>query len=225
MLHDTQKILLKRLYLQNNRRYGELTRGYDYEDNIAFHLKQLIEKGLVTKKSGLYSLTAPGVKAITGYHLPDLNAVGAKTLIVGFLCHYQNLFLIKEHPHAKENFYNLPSGKPVFGENIETALVDTFSGYTSLRIDPKSFFLLSLHLKTVKTSEAEILFDDAFAIYQITLDTTQYEQVKPANNALWITKDDLAKLPNRWPELDICILKNDKSPYLAYDFISDYILN
>jgi len=225
MLHDTQKILLKRLYLRNHQRYGELTHGYDYEDNVAFHLKQLLEKGFIIKGDGIYSLTTSGLQEVAGYNLPDLTEAGVKTFFVGLLINYQDKYLIKQHPQAKENFYNFPSRKPIFGESIETALTKTLSKYTGLETQPENFSFLSLHLKTIKTSENEVLFDDAFAIYQITLTPSQYAQIKLTNNAVWVAKNELVQLPYRWPELDICILKEDKTPYMAYDFVSDYILD
>ena len=48
-MHEVQKILLKRLSQQNDQRYSTLTRDYDYEDNIVFHLKKLITDGFVIK--------------------------------------------------------------------------------------------------------------------------------------------------------------------------------
>lgn len=44
------------------------------------------------------------------------------------------------------------------------------------------------------------------------------------NEVSWKAIDEIKELSNRWPEIDICILENDLSTYIAYEHISDYIL-
>lgn len=224
-MHEVQKILLKRLLLQNKQRYSFLTTGYSYEDNIVFHLKQLIKKDLIKKEENTYLITTSGVKEITKYDLQILEDPGFKTFFIGFLCNYENKYLIKEHPIINNNFYNLPSGKPRFGEIIEKALVRIFEVNTGITLEPKDFEFLSLHLKIVKTSQREVLFDDAFAIYKVSIDNTQKEKMKFPKQIKWMSIKEIKKLSNRWPEIDICIIQEDTNPYLSYEFISDYILS
>lgn len=169
-MHNLQKILLKRLSLQNNQRYGTLASGYDFEDNIVFHLNRLIADELVFKDNGIYSLTLKGVKEISKYEPFKLENKGVKTFFIGFLCNDEDgNFLIKSHPNAKSGFYNLPSGKPFFGENISDALIRTFKANTGLTLTFDSFKFVSLHLKTIKTNQDEVVFDDAFTIYAVDI--------------------------------------------------------
>jgi len=163
-MHKIQRVLLKRLLDRNNQRFSNLTRGYSYEENVVFHLNQLLAKGLIRKNQSGYSITVKGVKIITNLDLTLLKDTGFKALFVGFLCKYTNKYSIKEHPQAGANFYNLPSGKPRFGEKTEKALIRIFKENTGLKINPRNFKFLSLHLKTVKTKKGEALFDDAFTI-------------------------------------------------------------
>jgi len=223
-MHEIQKILLKRLLTQNGQKYSFLTVGYDFEDNIVFHLKQLISKGLIKKIDDKYSITAEGVKTITDFDLPTIQDTGYKTFFIGFLCCFQDKFLIKEHPTETSNFYNLPSGKPRFGESIENALVRTFESNTGTTLNRNDFKFRSLHLKTVKTSQEDVLFDDAFAIYTVNITEEQKEKMKLHKQISWKSVNEIQELSNRWPEIDICVLKNDLSPYLSYDVLSDYIL-
>lgn len=223
-MHDIQKVVLKRLLDRNGQKYAQLTRGYSYEENVVFHLKQLIGKGLITKTNGNYSITAQGIKEITGFDLNQLADTGFKTFFFGFLCSFQNKYLIKEHPQGPTNFYNLPSGKPNFGETVEVGLVRTFASNTGLTLSSSTFRFLTLHMKTVKTSAGEVLFDDAFAIYEVSLTEEQFKQSKLLPALSWKSNDEIKDLDNRWPELDICIISQDLQPYKAYDFVSDYIL-
>lgn len=223
-MHEVQKILLKRLFLHNKQKYSTLTSGYDFEDNIVFHLKQLLNKGFIKKEENFYFITPEGIREITDYDLAALEDSGFKTFFIGFLCTDGEKYLIKEHPTENNNCFNLPSGKPRFGEKIEEALIRTFQTNTGLTLNPDDFTYQSLHLKTVKTSEGEVLFDDAFAIYKVGINEDQKKEMKLHANIKWMSIEEIKKIPNLWPEIDYCILQKDSSPYLTYEFISDYIL-
>ena len=223
-MHKTQKILLKRLLTGGKQRYSSIACGYSYEDNVVFHLKQLIDKKIVTKKDGLYSLTRIGVGKITSYDLVLLEDIGFKSFLVGFLCRYQDEYLIKSHPQAEKDFFNFPSGQPQFGEQINTALVRFFKFNTGITTNSNVFKFLSIHLKTVESKAGETIFDDAFAIYEAKITKTQKEKMKLHKQVHWMSLQKIKKLKNRWPEIDIVIIKKSKSPYMEYKFISNYIL-
>lgn len=223
-MHDIQKILLKRLLQQNGQKYSALTVGYNFEDNIVFHLKQLISRNLIEKLHSNYFITAEGVKTITQYDLTTIKDLGFKTFFIGFLCNFEDQYLIKEHSTEHSNFYNLPSGKPRFGEPINDALVRTFEENTGIVLKPSNFEYKALHLKTVKTSDGEVLFDDAFAIYQVNIDLKQKDSMKLHRQITWKSIKDVEVLSDRWPELDLLILQGDKTAYRAYEFVSDYVL-
>ncbi len=224
LLHDIQKILLKRLLQQNGQKYSTLTVGYNFEDNIVFHLKQLISHNLIEKLNGNYLITAEGIKTITQYDLTTIKDLGFKTFFIGFLCNFEDQYLIKEHPTESKNFYNLPSGKPRFGEPIDTALIRTFEENTGIVLKASDFEYKSLHLKTVKTSDGEVLFDDAFTIYQVNINLQQKDSMKLNKQISWKSTKDIESLSDRWPELDLLILQGDKTTYRTYEFVSDYVL-
>lgn len=223
-MHKTQRVLLRRLIANNNQRYSSLTRGYSYEENVVFHLKQLLNVGLIQKQDSGYSITAKGTKEITKYNLETLENTDFKTFFVGFVCKYKDEYLIKNHPNGKVDFYNLPSGKPLFGENINKSLVRIFYENAGLKLKPENFKHISLHLKTIKTSSGETLFDDAFAVYEIWIDSNLKKEMKLAKQIRWYKLEQIKKLKNLWPEINILLIKNRRDPYLSYEFVSDYIL-
>lgn len=218
-MHQIQKTLLKRLLAKNNQKYSMLTAGYDFEENIVFHLKQLINNGFLEKKQDVYTLTAEGVKKAKE------EETGLKMFFLGFLCESNGKFLLREHSEGKNKFYNLPSGKPQFGEKIEDALVRSFFELTGLKLKPENFQYLSLHLKTVKTSKNETLFDDAFGIYKVKIIEDQSIKMELKKEVKWFSTEEIKLFSNRWPEIDLCILEKNTSFYLTYEFTSDYILN
>ena len=223
-MHQIQKILLKRLLISNNQKYSLLTQGYGFEDNVVFHLKQLLNKHFIEKQKIGYKIITKGVKQITRYDLEKLENTGFKTFFVGFVCKSGKEYLVKEHPASKTNFYNLPSGKPRFGESIEKALTEIFCDNTGLKLKYKDFRYLALHLKTVKTSKGEVLFDDALAVYETAIDESQKLKMKLNKQLKWMPFDEIKKLPNRWPEIDILIIDKNFTNFLSYEFMSDYIL-
>lgn len=223
-MHQIQKIILKRLLVKNRQKYSELTQGYSFEDNIVFHLKQLINQKYVDKSGTEYQITTSGVKAVTKFDLGSLEDTGFKTLFLGFVCKCGDEYLLKEHINKNQTFYNLPSGKPNFGENIEDSLIRTFKENTNLKLLDKDFKYISLHLKTVKTPTGEILFDDAFAVYEVIVTEEQKGKMKLQDNIKWFCLKEIKKLPNCWPEIDTLLIKKDYINYLNYEFETNYIL-
>jgi hypothetical protein len=223
-MHKIQRVILRRLLTNNGQKYSFLTQGYSYEDNVVFHLKQLLNYYFIKKQDSQYFITTKGTREITKYDLESLEDTGFKTFFVGFICKCKDEYLIKEHPNGKNNFYNLPSGKPMFGENTNKFLVRIFYENTGLKLNPEYFKHISLHLKTIKTSSGETLFDDAFAIFEVLVDSDLKEKMKLAKYIDWYTLYKIKKLKNIWPEINILLIKKRRDPYLSYEFISDYVL-
>lgn len=223
-MHKIQKIILKRLLVKNRQKYSVLTQGYSFEDNIVFHLKQLTNQKYIEKQGTEYQITTSGVKVVTKFDLDSLEDTGFKTLFLGFVCKCGDEYLLKEHSNNNQSFYNLHSGKPNFGENIEDSLIRTFKENTNLKLSSKDFKYISLHLKTVKTPTAEILFDDAFTVYEVDITEEQKAEMKLQKNIKWFSLEEIKKLSNCWPEVDILLIKKDYTNYLSYEFETNYIL-
>lgn len=224
-MHNLQKTLLKRLQYNNNQRFGTLTSGYDYDDNIIFHINTLLANELIVKENGIYTLTTRGLKEAVNFESPELSDNGAKSFFIGFLCRdTSGNSLVKSHPNARINFYNLPSGKPYFGEAMNQALVRTFKKNTGIDVHYSNFQFTSLHLKTIMNSQSEIIFDDAFTIFSIDINNKQKESMTLLEGLMWKSKNEIKTLSDKWPEIDSIILEENKLPYQVYTHISDYIL-
>ena len=224
-MHQIQKILLARLTQQNGQKYSKLTSGYDFENNIVFHLKQLIKDGSIEKVDDIYKITAKGIKEIYALGLPDLDYPQKKLFYCGFVVSDEiGNFLIKGHPNARVNFYNLPSGSPRFGEKMDKALVRLFEENTGININPGRFNFITLHMKTTKTSNDETLFDDGQAIYKVEITKSEKERMKLMDGVNWCSLGEITKLPNCWPEIKMCLLDETILPYASYEIRSDYKL-
>jgi len=163
-------------------------------------------------------------REIMKFDLSLLEDTGFKSFLFGFLCEYEDEYLIKSHPQAESDFFNLPSGQPRLGEPMNEALVRSFNDNVGIKVKPANFKFLSLHIKTIKTSKSETMFDDAFVIYKTTINKEQKNNMKLHKQVSWMSLDKIKKLNNRWPEINDLILSEDTNPYKAYEFTSDYIL-
>lgn len=222
-MNTLQKLLITRLVKDNGVSYSKLTSGYDSEDNIAFHLKQLLSKGLIEKREDKYFITVQGLNTLTTFQKTDLQENTFKMFFVGFVCKCEDSYLIKVH-NTEKPFYNLPSGSPLFGEKLEDSLSRIFNQETGIYVESNNFEYDSLHLKTVKTKDGEVIFDDAFGIYRVNITKEQKEKMHLNNGNTWLKIIEIEKLNNKWIEVDYCVLRNDWESYKTYDVICDYVL-
>ena len=223
-MHTLQKLLITRLVTQNGRSFSSLTRGYDSEDNIVFHLKQLLADDLIEKHDDKYFITATGINTLSTFQKTDLKDNAFKMFYVGFVCNCTNDYLIKPHTNTKETFYNLPSGSPLFGESLQDALPRIFYTEMGIRKYYADCTFDSLHMKTVITKGGKILFDDASGVYKITVTKEERGQMTLKNGCVWVNKSEIANLNNKWPEIDMCILEKNWHPYNVYTVTCDYVL-
>lgn len=222
-MHTLQKLLITRLVKQNGLTYTDLTKGYDSEDNIVFHLKQLLSKGYIEKKDDRYFLTPEGVTTLTTFQKTDLQDNSFKMAFFGFICECGGSYLVTPHKNVSETFFNLPSGSPLFGEKPEDALPRTFYEETGINIPFDNFKFDSLHLKTVKTKEGKVLFDDVFIVYVVVVTEPQKSSMELRKGSTWLTKAEIEKISDKWPEIDMCILRKDWKAYSNYDVFCNYI--
>lgn len=215
-MHILQKLLIKRLVEENGRSYSSLTGGYDSEDNIAFHLKQLLASDFVEKREDRYFITVRGLNILNTFQKSDLKEDIFKKYFVGFVIKCGEQYLIKQHPKVKEPYYNLPSGTPLFGEPVADALARILFRETGIQLPPESFIFDSLHLKSVKTKEGEVAFDDVFGVYSAEISESAKNTVVLGSDYLWQRREELSAMSNVWPEIKFCILREDWEVYKTY---------
>ncbi len=206
--------------LSPSLKFTELTNGYNADDNVVFHLKKLTELGYIKKEENLYLLTTDGVRKTNDYDWKSLVELGSKPLFVGFIAKYADKYLIKKHDHAKDQFYNLPNGKPYYDKEIRKELVRIAKSEMNLETKEDDFAFDSVHIKHIVTSIGEVMFSDVFVVYSVQI----FEIDELPSNIVLMKKGEVEKLRNKWKEIDFCILREGWKPYLEYRFESNYIL-
>jgi hypothetical protein len=222
-MHIIQRTFLKRLKIKNGLTFSSITKDYNSENNAVFHLNQLLNKNLISKQNNKYYLTANGVQEIPTFHLSTLKEINNKAFVIAFLCTYSDQILIKKHTNGNSISYKLPANRPFFGENINIALTRIFYEITGLELPSTNFTYHNLHLMTMTNSKKEVVFDDAVGVYTVPIIQKDFTQIKLKNGLMWVNKNQISRLKNKWPEIDICILKKNWQPYQVYSFSSNYI--
>lgn len=218
-----QKTLIKRLVLKNGLRYSQLTKSYDYEDNVAYHLKQLREKGFITKDKNTYFLTPKGLKISGSFELHSLEEQEYVTLYVGLLAFYKNTVCLR---NKGKLLYRIPGDKPKLGECKKSYIKRISNKEFGFSISDKNVILNSIQFKTNITSSKKVLFDNVLVVYSLEIDEKEYKQCRLRSENKWVRTDSLGKIKNVWPEVNVAVKasKEKNIEITDYTFTSDYNL-
>jgi hypothetical protein len=225
-MHETQKTLLRRLVGKDTLNFTQLASGYDSEDNIVFHLKQLVNKQLIKKSKSVYFLTPDGLRESGKFDKQNLADRSFKNVFLCFIISKDGKYLLREHKSETGVFYKFPGAKPFFGETMSETRVRLFNEELSIlksNFTPR-FVYFGIHFKVQKTSTGQVLFDDAFPFYEVNLDEVDEANIVLKKQNKWFSKEEIKKLEGKWPEIDICLFEGDSARYREYSFVNDYNL-
>ena len=137
MKGDVQKAILKQLLYNDKMRYNELWNKEFSSNLFDYHLKKLIEDGIVAKQDDLYSLTAKGTQHISYLDGKTIEQK-QRPLVCTFLLGLNDKGELLMHRRKKQPFLNyvgLPGGKLEMGERVEEQAIQEFleeTGFTAM---------------------------------------------------------------------------------------------
>jgi hypothetical protein len=218
-LHSKQVKILKKLSKSNGKKFSELGRGFDFDDKFPYHLKQLIKNQFIYKKEELYFITKEGMQASMFYDTETFEPLSFKHVHIGLVLEFESKFLIHAKDTGREVFHYFPRGKILFGETTGVACLRILTKEAG--IEKANFEYISTHLKRQRTSSGKLLFDNAWLFFKVKdFDSTFNLQEKNT----FMSLDEIEKLPNKWPEIDLILFKEEIQPFCEYDFVCDYNL-
>lgn len=194
-IHEVQATILKELLLNNGTNFASLNQLGLSNDHFTFHIKKLVEDGLVEKQGKLYFLTQKGKEISSKLDIEFLKferqggpsvIVTTKKIIDG-----KPHYLV--HQRLKEPFwgyYGFVNGKIRFGELTIDAAKREFLEETGLTGEPK---MLGVYHRITGPTENNIKLDNFFFLYLMTNPQGEVINTREGSNH-WKTADDIKKL-------------------------------
>jgi len=203
-LHDYQYSILKTLLFNPGSRFSELNKVDVTSDHFNFHVKKLIENGLIIKKEGKYFLTTEG-KEFAGRMDTDKLKLEkqAKTVVALHAVRRINgitQYLI--HHRLKEPFYGWygsHSGKIHWGETPEEAATREFFEESGLSGD--------LTLKGIVhhrdyDKEGKLLDDKFLWVFRVDNTTGDLKTKVEEGENFWMSESEIQKIDHLFASFD-----------------------
>lgn len=214
--HQVQASILRELLFHNGTNFASLNKLGLTNDHFTFHLKRLLEEGIVEKKGRKYSLTQEG-KAYA--HKLDVDslvmekqgtctvAVTAKKAIRGKV-HYLIQKRLKEPLYGYFGFIN---GKIRFGEFSKDTARRELTEETGLSGKPE-FLMVAHKLRGPKRSEIKL--DHFFFLYIVKSPKGKLKNTKEGKN-YWMTLDKIKRLKT-FPGFESYLAAVEKETFTPY---------
>ncbi|MEI6296600.1 MAG: NUDIX domain-containing protein [bacterium] len=135
-MHEIQKKILKQLTVSEKSRYSAIKPPKIGGNQFAYHLKEVVDQGLVKKDGIYYSLTSDGERFADGISLKTF-VKRAQPKIVTMVIVENNkneVLFVKREKQPFIGLFSLPYGKLHLGERIQDAAIREISEKTSLSI-------------------------------------------------------------------------------------------
>lgn len=216
-MHLIQKNILKNLLFREKARFSQLNNEKITNDHFTFHLKRLMELGLVGKSSqGFYSLTTVGKEYANRMDAeakkPEIERQ-AKLGVVA-VCLQGNgknrKYLIQQRlKHPSFGFYGFISGKIKWGETIFEAVLRELGEETGLK---GQLSLEGIEHKIDYSQKDELLEDKFFYITKVINCQGDFKKDFQGGKNFWLTKKEVKKLPEVFGDVfKIMELVDDKN--------------
>ena len=200
-LHLAQINILKVLIFQPQARFANLNCLKLSTDHFTFHIKSLVDAGLIVKSlEGLYSLTAAGKEFANRFDMDSQDTVIERQAKIGVLicCLKQEDSQVKylvqqrlKQPYF--GFYGFLTGKAKWGETIIETAERELKEETGFAGNLK---LIGVKHKMDYSKENELLEDKHFFVFRV--DNTKGQLIKnfKGGKNIWLTEKEILDLPN-----------------------------
>lgn len=203
-IHPIQGQILKKLLFSTEVRFSEMNPEKIPTDQFNFHLKSLVDSGLI-EKNGMYKLTDKGKEFANRFDTEKmvLERQAKPTVVIG--CRRQlkgkKQYLI--HKRLKNPYYGYHgyiTGKIRWGEEVlETAKREILeeTGMTANKLT-----LVGVEHKRDYAKNGDLLEDKYFFVIRAEdFDTEDFKKYE-GGESLWVDKEEISKLPNLFDDMD-----------------------
>jgi 8-oxo-dGTP pyrophosphatase MutT (NUDIX family) len=214
-VHPIQINILKTLLYQPEVKFSDLNPEKVSSDHFSFHIKKVLESGLVEKTNeGLYRLTAKGKEFANRFDTDSAKVVLERQAKLGVL-----VICVKEEGRERKylvqqrlkqpyyGFHGFMTGKVKWGETVDETAARELEEETGLQ---GSLLLLGVKHKMDYSQTGDLLEDKFFFIYRVTNTTGTLVESFPGGKNMWLVKEEIKKLPDLYDGVDESIEVVDK---------------
>lgn len=206
-IHPIQAGILRVLMFKPEAKFSDLNTGGVSSDHFTFHVKKLLELGLIEKTGeGLYRLTAPGKEFTNRFDTDVKHIVLERQAKIGvsIVCTRERTgkteYLIQQRlKQPYYGFYGFVTGKVRWGESVHETAMRELEEETGLSA---TLDLVAVEHKMDYSKEADLLEDKYFFIFKGTSAKGEFtEQFEGGRNA-WFSREEVKKLPDVFGDVE-----------------------
>lgn len=204
-IHPIQAKVLKTLLFKPDARFSELNSDKISTDQFNFHLKALVQAGVLGKRDGKYVLTNKGKEFANRFDTEKIaiEKQAKITLIVVPIKKIGKKIYRLVHCRLKQpyyGYYGAITGKIRWGEKVLDAAARELFEETGLKMKKAS--LLGLFHKSDYSVEKHLLEDKYFFMVRVDKFSGKLIENVPEGKNVWMTEKELLANPMRFKDLD-----------------------
>jgi len=205
ILHPIQSQILKSLIFKTGESFNKLNENKIGTDSFTFHLKSLVEAGLVKQENCRYFLTPTGKEFANRLDVDTQTPQMEKQAKIGVLIfaiqgagENKQYLLQQRLKHPYFGYYGGVGGKLKIGESIVNAASREFLEETGLT---GKLIFCGVNHKTDFSKQGELLEDKIFFVFKATnLKGNFVEQFQGGKNT-WFSLLEIKKLDKLFPDV------------------------
>lgn len=201
-IHSAQAFVLRELLFKREAKFAELNILKLTTDHFTFHIKSLVEAGLIEKTKKGYQLTIIGKEFANHLDTDSKNLVIEKQAKIGALvCGIKKekgiaKYLIQQR--LKEpyfGYFGFVTGKVRKRETLFEGAEREFKEETGLE---GKLSLVGIKHKMDYSKEKELLEDKVFFVFRVDQTKGKLTPNFEGGKNIWMTEEEIIKLPNQF---------------------------
>ncbi len=203
-IHPIQGAIVQKLLFSQKARFSELNTTKVSTDQFNFHLKALLDSGVIKKIDGHYELTSYGKEFANRFDTEKSQIEKQAKISVVLNCVRKvngvTKYLLQQR--LKQPYYGYHGavgGKVRWGETVEEAAIREFKEETGL--DAKVYLQMIKH-KMDYSKTGELLEDKYFFVFKATVVGGKFISKFDGGKNIWLTIDEIKKLNPIFDDLD-----------------------
>ena len=217
--HEVQLTILRELLFNPQAHFAQLNKTELTNDHFTFHLKHLLDKGLIEKTGEVYQLTPMGLEIAGRLDVKNLEFVKQPKVGVS-LCVTRNagkeVLMGKRLKDPSKGLVGFYAEKVRFGESLFQTAKRCLLNETGLQAEFK--YAGELHI--LRKEKGIVIVDVIFTCFTATKFWGELKEKTVESENFWVKFDDAYNLPNIFPDL-----KKDLDNFKKNELFFEEIIN